>query len=679
MRGAGSGRKQEHSPEDEGFQNSSRRPSDAEDEESVSTMMSETPPQLSHREPGDMLEVYADGDFEDGEEEEEEEEEDALELVWDTAASLKDLLYRTQGIHPSHQHLILRDRELVDDACLIDQQVVDGSTLRLVLAIRGGPINARRLPTHEDLLLRDITDHFENARWRKKGEKKELSVKEGKRKRIKSEILEGGGGQTFTFLVFHDDENMNVNVYRVMENPDGSYSPLNESFSGANGRGGAEEASVLKTQLTEEEKRTMARMADLRTEMDKLRLRNKKKKDKRKAMVSSTHTSLNSSLRSVTGRLEETLTPRLDLTDIAGGGAAHTTPRKRSAVKRLAGVRRGSRPTTQERLEIMKSSHGRPTLRELPTANPPVPVDFSRRKPLEAIRPQLIGGRLEAVEEMLGRGESSPEQGGRHSRAATGRQQEAWPNRDAPNPPLYMLPEVVSSGKHKRWDQDRLNHSHNQELLRPVRHTAGRRPKTSPEVLERRPGTLPDAVGERVLLRGTDDRLRELCSILEPSRGDSRHSQRQDSPPASTALPPLSMSHSFTGIGPPPRTHRSNSVSGALVTSGSREQRDALRGLMQSQGGGGASRPNSGRMPPPPAVLPPVTPKRRKNRRKPRCEKCSRRLGVSSTYECRCGGLFCAQHRYAETHACSFDYRTAGRAMLAMANPLVAPNRVPKI
>ena len=115
MRGAGGGRRQERSPEKKGLQNSSRRPSDADDEESLSTMMSETPPQLSHRDPGDMLEVYADGDFEDGEEEEEEEdeEEDALELVvetltgdsyrvrvsqWDTAASLKDLLYRTQGI-----------------------------------------------------------------------------------------------------------------------------------------------------------------------------------------------------------------------------------------------------------------------------------------------------------------------------------------------------------------------------------------------------------------------------------------------------------------------------------------------------------------------------------------------------------------------------------------------------
>ena len=418
-----------------------------------------------------------------------------------------------------------------------------------------------------------------------------------------------------------------------------------------------------------------------------------------KGVVSSNHTSLSSSLRSVPGGPDDALTPRLDLTEIAGlsgGGGALTTPRKRSAVKRLAAMRRGSRPTTQERMELMKSSHGRSTLRELPSVNPPVPVDFTRRKPLEAIRPQMIGGRLEAVDEMLGRAENSPEQGGRWSRVTTATQatqQEAWPNRDAAKPPLYMLPEV-SSGKHRRYDHDRLNHSHNQELLRPARHTAGRRPKTSPEVLERRPGTLPDTTGERVLLRGTDDRLRELCSILEPSR----HSMRLGtSPGESTTLPPLNLSSSFTGGGPPPRSYRSNSVSvslaslrtrgstppspgqGALVTTGSREHRDALRGLMQGQGGNSISRPDSGRMAPPPAVLPPVTPKRRKGRRKPRCEKCSRRLGVSSTYECRCGGLFCAQHRYSETHSCSFDYRTAGRAMLAMANPLVAPNRVPKI
>lgn len=401
------------------------------------------------------------------------------------------------------------------------------------------------------------------------------------------------------------------------------------------------------------------------------------------------------------GRLDDSLTPRLDLGDsggLPGGGGALPTPRKRSGgVKRLVGVRRGSRPTTQERLEFLKSSHGRPMLRELPTANPPVPVDFSRRKPLEAIRSQAIRGRLEAVDEVRGKGEGTPEEGGRQSRSSTGTQHEAWPSRDAPKPPLHMLPEIPAS-KYSRYDRDRLNHSHNQELLRPVRHTAGRRPKTSPEVLERLPGTLGDGGGDRFQLRQSDDRLRELCSILEPSRGtESRQSERLGSSPPEGVLPPLNLSSSLTGGAPPPRSYRSNSVvslsraslrtrgstppspgQGALVTSGSRERRDALRSLMRSQGGA-ASRPDSGRKAPAPAILPPVTPKRRKGHRKPRCQQCSRRLGVSSTYECRCGGMFCAQHRYAETHPCTFDYRTAGRAMLAMANPLVAPNRVPKM
>lgn len=68
------------------------------------------------------------------------------------------------GIQPSYQHLLLGNRELLDDACLIDQQVVDGSTLRLVLAVRGGPINARRLQTHEDQFLRDLGDYVDANR-----------------------------------------------------------------------------------------------------------------------------------------------------------------------------------------------------------------------------------------------------------------------------------------------------------------------------------------------------------------------------------------------------------------------------------------------------------------------------------------------------------------------------------
>ena len=45
----------------------------------------------------------------------------------------------------------------------------------------------------------------------------------------------------------------------------------------------------------------------------------------------------------------------------------------------------------------------------------------------------------------------------------------------------------------------------------------------------------------------------------------------------------------------------------------------------------------------------------------------------------RCGGMFCAIHRYAETHSCTFDYKTEGRRMIARENPIVMAPKLPKI
>ena len=44
-------------------------------------------------------------------------------------------------------------------------------------------------------------------------------------------------------------------------------------------------------------------------------------------------------------------------------------------------------------------------------------------------------------------------------------------------------------------------------------------------------------------------------------------------------------------------------------------------------------------------------------------------------FECRCGQVFCGLHRYADAHACSFDYATHGRAILAKANTRVAGDK----
>lgn len=48
------------------------------------------------------------------------------------------------GIPISHQHLIWQSTELEDEFCLHDYNIHSGATLKLVLAVRGGPINTRR-------------------------------------------------------------------------------------------------------------------------------------------------------------------------------------------------------------------------------------------------------------------------------------------------------------------------------------------------------------------------------------------------------------------------------------------------------------------------------------------------------------------------------------------------------
>lgn len=50
-----------------------------------------------------------------------------------------------------------------------------------------------------------------------------------------------------------------------------------------------------------------------------------------------------------------------------------------------------------------------------------------------------------------------------------------------------------------------------------------------------------------------------------------------------------------------------------------------------------------------------------------------------SVFWCRCGGIFCAVHRYAETHSCKFDYKAEGRQIIARTNPVVAAQKLPKI
>jgi len=99
-------------------------------------------------------------------------------------------------------------------------------------------------------------------------------------------------------------------------------------------------------------------------------------------------------------------------------------------------------------------------------------------------------------------------------------------------------------------------------------------------------------------------------------------------------------------------------------------------GVGGAGGGGGrsarvlTSRPGSGR------TQEMLAMKRQVN--KNRCGECRRKLGLVTRYPCRCGGNFCPTHRLAEAHHCTYDYKGEGRKTLALNNPRVLSNKLPK-
>jgi hypothetical protein len=61
-----------------------------------------------------------------------------------------------------------------------------------------------------------------------------------------------------------------------------------------------------------------------------------------------------------------------------------------------------------------------------------------------------------------------------------------------------------------------------------------------------------------------------------------------------------------------------------------------------------------------------------------RCTTCRKRVGLTG-FNCRCGNMYCAVHRYSDKHDCQFDYQTAARNAIAKANPVMKAEKLDKI
>ncbi|CDW71362.1 zinc finger protein [Stylonychia lemnae] len=60
------------------------------------------------------------------------------------------------------------------------------------------------------------------------------------------------------------------------------------------------------------------------------------------------------------------------------------------------------------------------------------------------------------------------------------------------------------------------------------------------------------------------------------------------------------------------------------------------------------------------------------------CWSCKRKVGLLG-FACKCDYVFCGKHRYAEEHACEFDYKQRQQEKLAKENPLVKNGKIQKI
>lgn len=61
-----------------------------------------------------------------------------------------------------------------------------------------------------------------------------------------------------------------------------------------------------------------------------------------------------------------------------------------------------------------------------------------------------------------------------------------------------------------------------------------------------------------------------------------------------------------------------------------------------------------------------------------RCQVCKKRVGLTG-FPCRCGGLYCGEHRYDTAHDCQFDYKSIEREEIRKNNPVVVSEKIQRI
>ena len=55
---------------------------------------------------------------------------------------------------------------------------------------------------------------------------------------------------------------------------------------------------------------------------------------------------------------------------------------------------------------------------------------------------------------------------------------------------------------------------------------------------------------------------------------------------------------------------------------------------------------------------------------------CNRRIGITNSFECKCGQITCIAHRYPKDHQCTIDHKQIAKDKLTKDNPVVIADKI---
>ncbi|KFV55959.1 AN1-type zinc finger protein 4 [Gavia stellata] len=653
---------------------------------------------------------------------------------FETVISVKAKIQRLEGIPVSQQHLIWNNTELKDDCCLNDYNISEGCTLKLVLAMRGGPINTRRVPVEDP--IREMAEYMDPSR---------------------DEIWEKGPpNKQVTFLVYREGDQLNF--FRVVDRGDGTLTPLSESLSGASVYNlyaddeDETEASPSGQQIIENSI-TMNKMKLLKAKMENMNLSKKPKKTvKVKPRPPMAPRPSSGSVAAARHRFLRVL-PHIGQSCLPPPGNSYPSESSQNALSALATLATAGRTmpsTTNDFLkeddtwqsnswsQSVSSIRLPPKISRVELENAKLPANSiltpvsclpaNSEKASENVTstseedavlfPSLTNVELYGTEEKL-----LPETDAFAllTEASTSEQCSEIYDIGKVNPELELsdrdeeskvveqhrkpISKVLSTAAmgagllstHKLSPQKNL-------LLSPLRYSAqvachsSLKPQTQPKCFEA--GNLRTAASPNVL------RSLEVRSIADSSF--SRTTRFRNVKVESLGKRPDVISKAeardITDVANKASKEPVSSVSNlgflaSLARSTNRESLQSSCGTGRFRTSGIALPTNlqhfqeeSIRKTAPPneaaeyilvseaTHLPPVNGSiQAKKKITKHCFLCGKKTGLATSYECRCGNNFCATHRYAETHTCTYDYKSAGRRYLQETNPVVSAPKLPKI